>query len=271
MEDRRIDEAGGNIIKDILFAIRRNIILILLILIIGAGCGLGYAYIKKPNYTAGENVVYLAKEVGGKDGTASSVNIMRAYFNTVVDFCDEGVVTDRANHYYVAYLNEKRNSAEYTVGDFIKNDIEKYSNNVNLEAGKYILKNKISVTADVASADTEEFSFIIKYTDPDKQDAADKVKLLLVAIIDELEIEDGQNVYFDTVENQLVSLGFTGVSSDVSKSRFTIVGFIVGAILAAVVVYLKTLFDNTVSSKELLEGLTGVPVLSVIEKEGGNK
>lgn len=271
MEERRIEDTGSNVIKDILFAIKRNIILVVLILIIGAGCGFGYSYLKKPNFTAGENVVYMAKEVNGQSGTASSINIMRAYFNTVVDFCDEGVVTDRANFYYVMYKNKAANTKDYTVDTFIKEDLSYYAGSVTVGERSYILKSKVSVTADVSSADSDQFSFVIKYTDANKAEAKDKVKLLVEAIKAELEMNNNVNTYFDTIENQIISLGSTGTSSDVSKSRFTIIGIFVGAVLAAAIVYIKTLLDNTVSSKEHLEELTGAPVLSVIDKEGGKK
>lgn len=271
MEERRIEDTGSNVIKDILFAIKRNIILVALILIICAGCGFGYSYIKKPDYTAGENVVYMAKEVNSQSGTASSINIMRAYFNTVVDFCDEGVVTDRANFYYVMYKNKAATTQNYTVDRFIKDDLSYYEGHVTLGERSYILKNKISVTADVSSADSDQFSFVIKYTDSNRAEAKDKVKLLVEAIKSELKMDNNVNTYFDTIENQFISLGSTGTSSNISKSRFTIIGLFIGAILAAAIVYIKTLLDNTITSKEHLEELTGAPVLSVINKEGGRK
>ena len=265
MREGRKKEAEGSIVSDILFALKRNIILVLAIIIVGGCCGIGYAYVKKPNYTAAESVIYKAEQTGSKGGMAADINIMRAYFNTIIDFCDEGVVTDRANYYYVKYQNENT-----TIDEFLKAEeqSDNYDSSKKTEKG-YILKDKISTSVDVSSADSDQYPFVIKYTDEDKNEASIKAKLVVFALQKELSSE--KNVYFDGIDNQIIELGSGGVSSDVSKTKLALIGAVLGAIVAAIIVYVKVVLDKTVTSKESLEALTGTTVLSVIAKEGGRE
>lgn len=260
-------ESSGNIIKEILFAIKHNWILILLIVVLSTACGMGYSFIKKPNYTAGENVVYKATNYNGTSSTRENVNLMGAYFNTVLDFCDEGVVVDRANFYYVQY----RNSSAETIDEFINSRLDDYRNNVSPVKSVHIVKSNISTSASVSSADSDNYAFVIKYTDPNSKLASEKVKILIEAIKDELTIDADTklNTYFGNVKNNIIKLGSSGVSSDVSKTRITLLGFVVGVFLSAIIIYVKVLLDNTVNNKQMLEHISGVPVLALIDKEGG--
>lgn len=270
MKEQRKKEAEGSIIIDILFALRRNIIIVLITIFLCACCGLGGAYLKKPNYVAAENVIYKAEQAAGGGGYAADINIMRAYFNTIIDFCDEGVVTDRANYYYVNFLNAKNSSdEEISVSDYLKTisqDDDGYANSTNVNKS-YILKEKIATSADVSSADSEQFSFVIRYTDENKIDAYNKVKILVFAMQMELDSND----YFEAIDNQVITLGSLGVTSDVSKTKAVLIGALAGVVVAAIIVYLRVIFDKTITSKEVLEELTGTTVLAVVEKEGGKE
>ncbi len=262
-------ETGGNIIQEIFYAIKHNWILILLIVVLSMACGMGYSFIKKPNYTAGENVVYKATNHNGDSSTRENVNLMGAYFNTVLDFCDEGVVVDRANFYYVQY----KNSGVATIDEFIDSKLDDYRNSVSVVKSTQIVKSNISTSASVSSADSDNYAFVIKYTDPDAKLASEKVKILIEAIKDELaiDIDTKLNTYFGNIKNNIIKLGSLGVSSDVSKTRITLLGCVVGVILSAIIIYVKVLLDNTVNNKQMLEHISGVPVLALIEKEGGKK
>lgn len=271
MKEQRKKEADGSIILDILFALKRNIIIVLITIFVGACCGLGGAYLKKPNYVAAENVIYKAEQSAGGGGYAADINIMRAYFNTIIDFCDEGVVTDRANYYYVNYLNAKAKDYELTINEFLEDESQKqnddYSSNTSVNKS-YILKEKITTSVDVSSADSEQFSFVIKYTDENREDANIKAKIVVFAMQKEL---DSDKDYFKAIDNEIISLGSLGITSDVSKTKAVVIGALAGAVLAAVIVYIKVIFDKTITSKEMLEELTGTTVLAVVEKEGGKE
>ena len=144
MEEKIVEENGGAIIRNVFYAIKRNIILILVIMFVFAVGGVGYASILKPNYTASVKVRYIVDDNTGS--TVEDINAMRAYIDTVVDFVDEGVVVDRANYYYTKWSNES--ISDFTFEDLENEYASKYSPTSNTE--KYIIKNNINVVTSTA-------------------------------------------------------------------------------------------------------------------------
>lgn len=276
MQQQR-EETNGKSLQDILLIVRKNIVLILLLAFIGGALGLGYSFIKKPNYVASTNVTYKAGIISPDESVSSGgvaeINIMRAFINTVIDFCDEPVVTDRANFYYVEYKNQLQANANYSFFDFIESihNSDPYSSSSNVLNKSYIVKDKISTSVSVMSATADEFFFSIRYTDEVESEAKIKGRLVVEAIKKELEQKDnGKNQYFDVIQNEIIPL-YDGdwlpeTKSDISKKKFALIGGVVGALIAAAIVYIKSALDNTVNSKELLEEVTGLSVLAVIEK-----
>ncbi len=281
MQQQR-EETGGNIIKDIFFLIKKHLVLILVLLILGGSCGLGYSFVKKPNYVASVSVAYRAGLLSSNDtvssGGVAEINIMRAFINTVIDFCDEGVVVDRANFYYVQYKNlvydyEQQNK-EYSFFDFIdyilSEDPYQGGSNLAEEDKYYIVKEKISTSVSVVEAKEDEFFFAIRYTDEEQSESRIKCRLVIESIKKELEKKDsGKTQYFDVVFNEIIPLyegeWWPSVSSDISKKKFTIIGAVIGVLIAAAIIYIVNALDNSVNNRETLEELTGVSVLSVIE------
>ena len=89
----------------------------------------------------------------------------------------------------------------------------------------------------------------------------------------EIGTEKGTNGdrYFAGVNISIISLGNSGWSSDVSKVKFTIIGFAIGVVVAALVVYVISVTDVSIKDKEELERITGVSVLANIDHVGGKK
>jgi uncharacterized protein involved in exopolysaccharide biosynthesis len=87
-------------------ATKRYIVLMLAIVVAALAVGFIYANTVKPDYTATEKVAYKAQNEL-QSTTQNNINAMNAFIGTIVDFCDEGVVVDRANYYYSRYLNAK--------------------------------------------------------------------------------------------------------------------------------------------------------------------
>ncbi|MBQ7236740.1 MAG: hypothetical protein IJX03_06285 [Clostridia bacterium] len=275
MEEQIKGEVGGSTIKSMLFAVKRHLILVLAVILFCTACGLGYSFIKKPNYTATEEVIYTASdENGAYDGQAASINIMRGFFNTVVDFCDEGVVVDRANFIYNQYRNLSFQEPDATFEELMDTiSKSQYNPAVQSNLGNAIVKANVSVSAIVETDETDNYAFSISYTDPDKELAALKAKIYVEAFKAELQTEAGVSggKYFEGVKIDIISLGASGVKSDVSKVKITIIGFLLGVVVAAIAVYVINLLDNTVKTKEEVEYITGTSVLSYIEYEGGKK
>ena len=58
---------------------------------------------------------------------------------------------------------------------------------------------------------------------------------------------------------------------DVSKTKIIVIATLAGVALAVVVIYLISILDNTVKTKEDLEEATGVKLLASVSKIGGEK
>ena len=122
----------------------------------------------------------------------------------------------------------------------------------------------------VVEAKEDEFFFAIRYTDEEQSESRIKCRLVIESIKKELEKKDsGKTQYFDVVFNEIIPLyegeWWPSVSSDISKKKFTIIGAVIGVLIAAAIIYIVNALDNSVNSRETLEELTGVSVLSVIE------
>lgn len=280
MEEQNV-EYGNGLIKEVLFAIKRNLILIIVTVMLCSACGLGYSFIKTPNYTATEEVIYSATdEKGSYAGTATSINIMRAYFNTVIDFCDEGVVIDRANAYYIMFLTE--NDPSLTVDEFIAGleSNDSYSGDQSKQdwENTYILKSNVKINAEVEGNEQDLYTFSISYTDVNPTEAEIKLKIYVEAISRELKavssVDDGsgtEDKYFSGIGNEIISLGLTGVVSDVSKTKLTIIGFILGVLIASALVYIISITDSSIKTKDELEDIVGVKHFANIDYIGGKK
>jgi phosphoglycolate phosphatase-like HAD superfamily hydrolase len=83
--------------------------------------------------------------------------------------------------------------------------------------------------------------------------------------------DSGIGKYFDGIKIEIISLGSSGVSSDVSKTKITVIGFMVGVVMAAVIVYVLSAMDSSIKSKEELEEISGTNLLAYIQYQGGKK
>ncbi|MBE5733783.1 MAG: hypothetical protein E7347_01885 [Clostridiales bacterium] len=273
MEEKRIEETGKSILKSLFFTIKRSIWLILAVVILCTVGAVGYSYTKKPNYTASEEALYMASRQNGVVGT-ENVNVMMKLFNTVVDFCDDGVVVDRANFLYVRYQNERGKDPEYTIDEFI-GEISSHNdayNDQNMTAEKNILDSNVNVTTK-ANDNSDVYVFSISYTDPVLEEAIVKAKIYVEAFRAEVNSTMGEKgaKYFPGVVITITPLGYTGCTTDVSKTKIAIIGFLIGLVISAILVFIINLLDNTVKSKDELEELTGTSVLAYIEDMGVSK
>ena len=280
----KIADNRDNLIVNIWFALKRSLVLVIAMMLVCTALGTAYGFIKKPNYTATEKVVFTAEaEDETKNNIVTNFNIMSAYINTIVDFCDEGVVVDRANFYYAQYMQRIQpgspyiQESEYTVEDFIY-DIDyvedPYSTETSVSGSiQYIARENVYVSAQVETEKTDEYAFSLGYTDGDKEQASIKAKIYLLAFRREIQPPaDKPGIqYFDGIKITILGLDANGVTSDVSKVKFAAIGFVIGIVLSALAVYVINVTDVTIKSKDDLEDLTGTTVLAYIDDVGGKK
>ncbi len=280
MQEQQEIQKEDSLIRNILFALRKNIFLILAIIIITTSLGLGYSYIKKPKYTASVRVNF---SIDGN--TTATINEMRLYIDTIVDFCGQGVVVDRANAYYIEWVENYRQEyyeQEKNIEDFyaeysspknqgVENDIFKNYQRPNssqpgtLKDESFIVSGDIS-TQTVKNDEATNWIYAVNYTDNNEKEALEKTYILVLAYKHELywdsELGDlGVERYFTGLTINIDSLGFDGISSDVSYIKIIIFSFLIGAVLAVIIVYVKNLFDNTIKDADELERITDTQVL----------
>ena len=240
--------------------------------------GAGYAFIKKPNYTASIRVSFSI------DGNSSAtINEIRQYVDTVIDFADEGVVIDRANAYYIEWLDNYKEDLNGDVKEFYKtfesvkiqgldiyNDIYKNykrptaGDNGTLKDETFLQTGAVGTRSEKNKENATNWVFCIDYTDANKQEAMDKAYVLVLAYKHELYSDANTEQYFTNLNVAIDNLGLDGVGQDFSKTKTIIIAILIGVLLSLVIVYVKNLLDKTVRDKKELETLTGCQVLACI-------
>ena len=72
MDEQKTTKMHSNLIRDILFVLKRNVILALAVIIFVSCLGVGYSYMRKPNYIASNRVSF-----SFDGGTTASINEIR--------------------------------------------------------------------------------------------------------------------------------------------------------------------------------------------------
>ncbi len=268
-------------VRDILFILRKNIALMLAVFFIILGIGAVYTLVANEGYTSQElvnldikNQIDDGQQGSVSDLTRPNVNTISKWRYTIMDFCSSGVVLDRADFYYSEYEKCLENGDVKDVDDFV----DKFSTLVS--GGKvetYAQQNakdvfnasKINITG-ADGEDPETFStFFVNYVDNNAQEAEVKVRILVLAYKEEVQLKDNnlESKYFGGMEVYLTSYGHHKTFSNKKIFANIIVTVMLGVVLALVSVYLKTVLDNTIKAKEDLENITGASVFAAIENK----
>jgi len=283
MEQQNGGIAQNDILRRILFALKKNWLLILIIIAIFIGAGAVYTKIRKPVYTASQDTIYKALSPDGP--TEGDANVTYQYLSTVADFCDEGCVVDRANFYWAKFTELKSAGTVDTVAEFnalvdaatsTSDDLYYTVSKGQAVTNKGIVSDKISVSSSKNGDTNVSFKMTLHYTDPSQEDAGNKVKILLTAINKEaVLLQDNPQTNHDYkyfyVKVILEDFGDAGIVADVSLRKILIIFALVGVAVSLIVVYLINLFNRTVRDKDELERLTGTNVLAFIEDQGEGK
>ena len=253
-------------LRKILYVLKKRILLIFLVTAIATLCGFGYLQIKKPTYTATQNVNYWATSSSQdiKDQTATqkqnNINAMRAYVDTVVDFCDEGIVLERADAIYADYLNSGKTVDEYIL-EFRQNPRE-----VEKSGVRYFSKGSISATTKAnAVSDSSSFVFKLSVNSSSFSEARAKARILVLAI--SIEAKDAFGGVTTVIEETVTKSSDISCSSSASKKRTLVAFFVIGVALSLFAVYISEILDRTVQDKDEFESITDTNVIAYIEKQ----
>ncbi len=247
-----IEEEKGLSLSDLLFLVKRNIILIVIITglftIAGAVYGLKF---KKISYTATSTAIVMVDRAGNASSSAAYQDYLTASYliNTFKDF----IVSENV----VKKVVESNECKDY-----------------NLTVGGVKSATSISTTSN-------SLILIIKYSCYDKQQAIDVVNQLTKSTIEVADSKDseGNDVYKILAGNFVVmdNAGERNVSASRGASVVIVVSFLIGFIISFAIVLIKYLTDDTYTSKDDFERVYNIDVLSLIpeiseyEKEGGKK
>jgi capsular polysaccharide biosynthesis protein len=270
MENQEKTSYAENTLKKVLTVIRKNLIFIIIVCILASFAGACFSKLRKPVYTATAKASYYA-EVNDKNGEvnpASSVNAMKAYFETVVDYCKTGCVLDRADFYYSQFLQAKQSQSDLSLNEFFdKINAGEYQYTVDELAQRKHFFASIIISG-IIEGDAQ-FLFKVSLKADDQLVARQKLRVLIFAFNEEIEYSFGG--VKSSINEFVANENEIECYSNVSLVRDLLIGFGIGVGLALVLLYVRELFDNTVKEKEDLEEITGATLLAYIEKEGGNK
>lgn len=275
------DSNKGTSFKNILLVLKKRFVLILAIIFLFTAGGLVLSLMQKPTYTAREQINLTAEYqyINNKGEIQTSNNrdfaIMLRYIDSFIDFCDEGVVVDRANYYYIEYLNLKDKQPNLDVETYVEKLRagalqDNYAPHVSKES--HISKKNIKIVVPINDVDKESlFVFNFYYTDSNKTDAYEKTKIYCYAYEKELESEttaQGLTIpkYFGSFKVEVEDLGTKAITSNNSRKKVVLTAVIVGVVASLLVVYIITKSDKTIKNKDELERIIDAPVLACLTK-----
>lgn len=248
MEQDKNNSAFAKIIK----ALKSSWYIALSIILLSVGIGFTVAFTRKPEYVATQVASISVVGNSSEHDVQHNVNVMIGIVDTVVDFCDEGNVVDRANYYYNKYIDEKAQNSNLSIEDFLDGVNTIVYDQNTMVSDKKIDKNKISVETIIENNDTE-FYFFVSYLDAVEVNAVEKVRFIVSAlnyeINSKIEVDDGLGgtktvgKYFKNFTVNVMDLGEEGLPKvDHSKIKIIALFACVGIILAVIATYAVTLF-----------------------------
>ncbi len=265
--EENVKDIGSKMLRSVWALIKRNVVLILCVIIAFAGVGVGYAYMQKPNYVASVKVRYMLTGTanGQGVGTYEDVTTMMAFVDTAIDFVDEGVVLDRASYYYKCWMDVKGTGK--TLREFLEESSKlNYDPASKVDPMYNFSKSNISIATTRIDNQTQ-FFFSIKYKAITEEKAVEMTQILARAYKEEILLKDQKDdfIYFDGLEIDIDEKGVESVVSDVSKKKTVLLAFVIGVIVAAVVVFVKDRMDVTVRDRNELEEITDLKVVALLD------
>ena len=271
--------------KEIFYILRANLILIIIITVLFGAGGFAYSKLRKPDYTASEDVQFKTEMFSGTSDTENSVNqvsstnYLFAYLDNAIGICMSGEVLDRANVYYHFYktsglkidefITEMNNL--YTYEKRVKRaEIPGYEVTPDLKGvyrDKVFKSGRVGTTYSTSKKAADvAVNFTIWVKDLNRKEAREMVRIYTLAADIALNqiLDLGEDGTAGIIE-LAVSVDGVNVAPDMSSTNIIIISTVLGFMVSLIVVYLKYLADNTVKGKDQLEKLTGANVIAYLE------
>ena len=216
--------------------LKRFLALIIILTVIGTAVGLGVAVVReKTVYGKSKSVMFIAKR--NSESVSTNISLTNKFLDTVKQDITTPLFIAKANEEYKTYCENNGKTDQ----------LKKYgglsAKSVSVKTGNSMI---ITVTYNDYHADAaqDKLEALIK---------SSKIQLQTPGLItaDNVDLVPIQNVPTTTVSNGFI--------------KYVLIGFFGGLIVGVLLALLFYLLDNTVSSKEDLERLTGVEVLGYID------
>ena len=125
------------------------------------------------------------------------------------------------------------------------------------------------INANLVSTSVTEGNFInyftISYKDGNSQAAKDKLSIIDFAIDKEINsVSSKGEEYFNGIKISINPSTDPSIASNTSNRRIIIIATLIGVAVAAIVLFLKQILDDTMKDKEELEKIIGKPVIAYI-------
>ena len=267
--------------QTVLIIVRKYLLLILAVVLASLAIGVLVAQTSKPYYVASEPVVYnVYAENNGSSSNSSSeekyaFSVRRLLLNTIVDFCRQGIVLDRAEYYYDEYLKLGDQTSE-GLQSFIDDVTSKTKYVYNVET--HLKEKRVHFGEDTTvgskaveeSEESQNLTFTISVKDQNANSAKDKLRIFALAVDMELSTN---NEMFPNMKNSIKELGAgeeegrSGISAycTLSKSKIIVTASFIGIISSLILATILFYTDNTVKERYEIEALTGTALLANIE------
>lgn len=259
-----VEENNGITLKDLLFILKRNVILITIVTVVITIIGIIYGFGFK-SYTYATNVTFMVRT--NNQSTTSSIysdtSQALRMVNTIKEFIMDDLVLEQTAKELTPFAtsDEKYESSVKAIKSSLKNGIS-FSNSedslivkVTMKSTIYQLENSDNVfVVDAANTLITEAQRISKLYATDENGNYETGNT-------------GDKQYkYQYIANNIQELSW---AKEYSASRgatlVVAICFIVGFVLGYLTALIRYLLDDTLKTKEELEQITGVPVLAKIE------
>ncbi len=268
--DNQQEIRQDDIFRRIYGALIKNWILIVIIIAVITVAGVAFSFVRAPKYTATTKASFSVSNE--TNSTYNNNALTNNFIDSMLDFCDEGYVIDRANYYYDSYVKGNFSHVDQFITDVEGGRVCDEYVRGEYDGVEHIVAENLSVKSE--STDEERiYGFSVSYTDNENDIANDKARIILLAISDEAKVpgeEAGTSHYFYLSKVVIGQSGQATAKPDMSKKTIVLVFLLSGIAVSLLVVYIKGLFDHSVRNQEELEQITGVNLLAYIDDtEGG--
>ena len=203
----------SDLLHRVYLELKRSWLIIVSVVLLSVAGGAIYSTLKPPIYTATEYCIYKAT-INKEEASYYDYTATNSYLATVLDFCNEGCVVDRANFYYDRFMNGSFENVDAFNRAVAQAELEK-AGELYYTPEKRVNKSYISAGNITIVNGGEGFKILVSYKDKDPDVIYNKLKILCTAINNEAVATnpDGTNKYFG-VELFLQDWGFSGMDYD---------------------------------------------------------